>query len=696
MGSTGLVRFPGAGCVIEFMQGNRPQIAWVMEEAGGKLRLLMPNRRETKLTANRLLPWAGPLYEGERSRDDMVALLEQHRTRREGLVATLDPMTVWEAAQGEMDRAQAQWFAELLLDTPDVDAIAAMGHTLLECKTHFRFHPPDFEVYPEDKVAQRMAEMEATRQREALVEAGVTFLRVLWDVHQKKRTLPLPGSPELPQGEGAERLATLLRTRIADPDDHDTETVWKQIAKSLPDDPHLPLHLAVAWGIVEPHHNFWLDRGGYAPGDNWAVEHADAIDALMHKVQAVRHAPLPITCVSIDSATTRDIDDAFTIEPHPQDGWLLTLVLACPAAGWPFGSELDKAVLRRATSIYLPEATHHMMPEDLGVGFFSLHQGQNRPALTVRFHVASSGEMLSCEPQPAWVNLAANLSYEDSEACLEGKPCGPAADHAEALRLGEALAKARIAWRVSKGAVCIDRPDPKLSVERTGSDARVILTDPPETPRAQLLVSEMMMLANAGIAQWAQERSITLLHRTQDVGIPKEYAGIWSEPHDIARVVKALASATLETTPRPHAGIGVAAYAPVTSPLRRYPDLVNEAQVIHYLATGAPRWSKEELDAMLPLLGARLDAAGQAQRFRPRYWKLHYIRQQGDKTWWNAVVVEENDHFVSVSLPREQLFVRGRRHTFGDKVYPGQHFQVRLGKVHPLNNEIQIMDAMEG
>ena len=73
-----------------------------------------------------------------------------------------------------------------------------------------------------------------------------------------------------------------------------------------------------------------------------------------------------------------------------------------------------------------------------------------------------------------------------------------------------------------------------------------------------------------------------------------------------------------------------------SSPLRRYPDMINEAQIIHFLETGKPRWTREELDALLPLLNTHLDAAGQVQRFRPRYWKLLYFRQQGDKKWWPA------------------------------------------------------------
>ena len=71
----GLVRYPGAGCVVEFMQGNAPQIAWVLEEQNGRLRLLLPNRRETALQAARILPWPGPAYEKNCSRDAALEIL---------------------------------------------------------------------------------------------------------------------------------------------------------------------------------------------------------------------------------------------------------------------------------------------------------------------------------------------------------------------------------------------------------------------------------------------------------------------------------------------------------------------------------------------------------------------------------------------------------------------------------------------
>ena len=182
----GLVRYPGAGCVVEFMQGNAPQIAWVLEEQNGRLRLLLPNRRETALQAARILPWPGPAYEKNCSRDAALEILERHKSRRE--VANVDPLELWELAQGEVEQAPAQWFAELAMSEPDMDAVAACGHALMQAKSHFKFNPPNFEVYPESVVATRMAELEAARRREELVNKGSAFIRLLWEIHQKKST----------------------------------------------------------------------------------------------------------------------------------------------------------------------------------------------------------------------------------------------------------------------------------------------------------------------------------------------------------------------------------------------------------------------------------------------------------------------------------------------------------------------------
>jgi exoribonuclease-2 len=215
------------------------------------------------------------------------------------------------------------------------------------------------------------------------------------------------------------------------------------------------------------------------------------------------------------------------------------------------------------------------------------------------------------------------------------------------------------------------------------------------TPASQLLVSELMILANAGAAIWAAQQSVPMLYRSQEVSAPAGLSGVWERPEDIQRVVRQMGCTSLETRPAPHASLAVPAYSPISSPLRRYPDLLNLAQIHSFLATGAARLDRAGLERLLPGLTARLDAAGQIQRFRPRYWKLVYFRQRQKTQTWQGVIVEENGPFLSVAIPLVQIYVRAPRELFGERGHVGSTFQVKLGKVDPLTNEIRIAEAWE-
>ena len=692
------VRYPVPGCIVEYLEGNAVQIAMVMEEVGGKVRLLLPNRRETRLNATRLLPWLGPVHAGEQGKEGMVRLLEAHKAERERLSAAVPLMDVWELAQGEVAAAPATWFAELFSSDPSADETAAYGRALLGCKSHFRFQPPEFQVFAQDMVEKRLAEEKARQAHEALLAGGSAFLRLLWDVSQGKRSLPGPEDDTAPLPDVAQRLESMLRARMIDPDTQENESLWRSLAKGLPDVPHLPVQLLMAWGKLPPHYNFWLDRADYAAGDSWWLPFAPVVADLAKAAPDVVANPCPQPCISIDSASTHDVDDAFSIE-HRDDGWIVSVVLACPALNWPFDSPLDKAVNNRGTSIYLPEGDCHMLPEQLGTQAFSLLADQPRPALAVTVAVSADGTVGNCELSLVQARLNANLTYEDCQAVLDAPatalPENRATAFCQQLRLAMALARCRQSARIRAGAAVMDRPEPVIVLSGQGEDVRVSMTPAHAAPDAQMLVAELMILASAAVAQWAADRQCALIHRVQDVILPREYAGVWTAPQDMARIMRAMTPSSLEVQARPHAALGLARYSPVTSPLRRYADLLNEAQIVHMLRQGRPRWSGQELEARLMALRPVLEAAGQVQRFRPRYWKLLYFRQQGDKIWWPGVITEENDSYVSVSLPEQGIFLRGRRRMFSERAQPGMAVNVRIGKVQPLYNEINIVEVAE-
>ena len=670
------------GTVVEFMHGDQPQLAWVLEEASGRLRLWTINKREIKLPEARLLPWHGPTGNPDANRQEIQDLLNVCQERRGEIQAGLDVMELWDLAQGEMDSAPLQWFAGLLWEDAGPDELAGLGRAMLAAKTHFKFRPPDFEVWPEEKVEQRMREKAEEKEREAVTATGQTLLAELWSAYNQGRKPKLPAmEPDL-----ADRLERILKHKVGNTLDETEQKIWSAIAKGLPDLPHLPLLLAQAWGVLPPHHNHFLDEAEYEWGNEWSEPFSNEIESIGKDFSNQAQTPEPTEFISIDAATTRDIDDAFAIEPAG-DGYRLSIVLARPDAHWEFGSPLDRAVLDRATSLYLPEGTAHMLPEQLGTGLYSLIAGQPRPALVAEFELDDDGKLLSVAPRTAWVTVRENMTYEDADRAI-----GEKTD--KTLVLAHELAEKRIERRIEDGACIIRKPEPVVTLSGEGRATEVDVTLKAPCPDSELVISEFMILANMGLARWAADNDVPLLHRTQDIALPQESAGIFTEPAEIMRAVKVLLPPVLETAPKRHAALGVPAYAPITSPLRRYTDFVNMAQVCSFLATGAPRLDKGELDHLAIHLGMRIKAVGAVQRFRPRYWKLVHLADRR-KQYQPAVLVEENGPMAALAMPHLQINVRVPKKMLGDKLYPGQRFCINFSRIDPLTNEIRVGEALE-
>jgi exoribonuclease-2 len=673
---------PQAGCIVEFLQNNQPVIAWVLEIQGARLRLFTASQREMKLPISRVLPWIGPQYSTGASRQEILDHLLTHHGQRERIADSVDTLEIWELAQGEVEEAEIDWFASLIGESDDADQRAGLGRKLLQTKTHFRFTPPKFEIYSLDIVERRQEELRKAKERERLVGFGQDFLRALWERFcKRKQSLPETNP------EQEERLRDLLMTRITSPDDRDSEALWKVMSQGLPEDPFLPLYLAQAWGIVTQHFNVHLARAGYAWSSQWAEKHTEAISTI--KATVLSRAAEPIfKIMTIDAASTQDLDDGFSLE-KTNTGYLLHQALACPALGWEFDSALDRDVQHRYTSLYLPEGTSHMLPQELGTGFFSLAKGQKRPALVITFDLDEQARLRSCSPQVAWVHINTNWTFTEVKEDL-------ASDKTTLLTHAHTLAMLLRQQRVAADhAVIMEQPDPQIVLQGDLTQPTVHIVQPKPTPKAQMIVSEFMILANKTMAAWALEHDVPLLFRTQNITLPAENAGVWSDPTDIYRLINTMGPSILECEPKRHATLGATAYAPVTSPLRRYSDFINMAQIIGKLTGQGRLLDKNTLENLLPVLSARAEATGQVQRLRLRYWKYEYFRQNSKKMRWSGIIVDPGSMLTTIALPDVQLFLKAPRKIFGDKVRVGQRFAIRIGRVDPLAGEIKIIEAWE-
>lgn len=760
-----------AGMLVEFMQDNVPTLGCVLEDQGGKLRLLLANRREVNLTQARILPWQGPQIHAK-AKEDIVSALQTHKENRQKIQERIDIMELWEMTQGEVTEENAEFFAGLTENEISPDTAAAYAHAMLEAKSHFKFQNPLFEVYSKETVEAKLAAEKLQKERTMLVSGGAEWFRHLWDLYLKHHTVTEKDLEKEPPEPVAGTLKNLLMKHLAETESHEENLLWKQVTKQVPDETYLAYLLAVTWKIIPEHYNFWLLRADYDDTENYASDYRREIEEMMglakeiaklssETVQEVPELPaqadgfknavhcslqdaqtmcsvfgkaLDKTFVSIDSASTRDIDDAFSFELKENGEKEICIALACPAFFWQFGSDFDKVISKRSTSIYLPEKSLHMMPENLSTDSYSLLEKEVKPSMVVKAVYDAENRLIDSEIGFVRITVEDNLQYlacenflEDDKssdeeglsmeellkmqtapsscACAESaaevgaEHLAKAEKHKKMLNEAYAFAKDHLEKRIQNGAVIIERDEYSVTLEGEGQHTKVHIDLIPPSPKAQLLVSEFMIIANAIAAEYAAANGFSLFFRTQNIGMPKEMAGIWRRPEEIAKVARLLSPAVTETEPKPHTGLGLKAYSPVTSPLRRYGDLINQAQLMHWHFFRTPMWEKEEMDAMLTQYNIHNGQAGLVQRNRPRYWRFVFMQQEakrsGEKCCFHGIISDENDMYVTVTLTREQVLVRAKRSLFGDKALLGQEVMLRLGKINPLLFEVSIMKVEE-
>lgn len=305
---------------------------------------------------------------------------------------------------------------------------------------------------------------------------------------------------------------------------------------------------------------------------------------------------------AIDDEGNQDPDDAIGL-----DGNRLWVHVADAAALLAPGSPGDLEARARGATLYLPEATIPMLAEDavprLGLGLTEIS-----PALSFGLTLDEAGEVTDVEIAPSWVRIQ-RLTYQEVETRLDQEP----------FRCLYQLAERHQARRKAHGAVFIDLPEVKMRV----SDGRIAITPLPRL-RSRMLVTEAMVMAGEAAARFALARSLPFPFTTQDQTDATE-----RQPTGLAAMYalrRTLRPRQYSGQPGPHGGLGLEVYAQVTSPLRRYLDLVAHQQLRALLRGGDPL----EAQAIIERVGAAEVAAQgvrRAERLSREHWTLAYLQQ---------------------------------------------------------------------
>jgi exoribonuclease-2 len=160
-----------------------------------------------------------------------------------------------------------------------------------------------------------------------------------------------------------------------------------------------------------------------------------------------------------------------------------------------------------------------------------------------------------------------------------------------------------------------------------------------------------MLLAGEGAARWASRRQLAFPFVSQETGdLPASPLPGMAGAYQLRRCMRPRA---VSVKPGLHWGLGLDQYSQVTSPLRRYLDLLAHQQIRAALQTpayaGRPPLSTDELVLLLGAGEAAYQASIHAERASRSHWTAVYLN--GKDTPWEGVVLEKKGARAVVMIP---------------------------------------------
>jgi exoribonuclease II len=370
-----------------------------------------------------------------------------------------------------------------------------------------------------------------------------------------------------------------------------------------------------------------------------------------------------LAAFAIDSPWSVDPDDAVSIEAAEEGKYVLYVHVADPAASVAPGSPVEKEARDRGATLYLPEATIRMFADN-ALPLFALGLSEKSPALTFKMTVDEDGEISDTEIFPSVVKVR-RITYEEADNIMDA----PEEPDSAALCALYDLAARFYKRRDVMGAINIELPEVHVTVKDGNVGIMPIIRY-----RSASLVRECMIMAGEGAGDWAAGKGLAFPYISQEVElqgkVPGGLAGSW-------QLRRCMRPRVLSTKPGRHQGLGLDTYTQVTSPLRRYTDLLAHLQIRAFLRGDKPL-SSEEVMAHLGAGDAAATAVSHAERFSKNHWKMVYLSNKKDSVW-DAVALEQKGNRWAVIIPSLALETQVAMHR---DVLPNDEIKLILKSAH--------------
>lgn len=373
---------------------------------------------------------------------------------------------------------------------------------------------------------------------------------------------------------------------------------------------------------------------------------------------------IPGFAYAIDSEHSTDPDDAIAF-----DGEYLWVHIADPASSVLPDSSIDIAARGRGTTLYIPEGASRMLAESC-LEDYALGLKENSSALSFKIKLDGDSQIEDCQVLKTRVNVK-RLTYKQAQEKKNSPELKPLFDIAEKNR----------ERRLQNGAVTIQMPEVDIWVDK---ETKKVSIAPDEKYESNDMVAECMIIAGEAAARFAFKNQIPFPFVSQESpefpeNIPEGWAGCFAK-------IKCMRKRSVGITPAPHAGLGLSFYSQVTSPLRRYSDLIAHQQLRAFIG-GKKVLAKDEMLERVAAGDAASLAAKKASRLSESHWKLVYLLQNPEKTYQAFCIDRRGDNglFLIPDLSMQTSI------KVGDEMQLNQEVCLKMDRVDIPNQNVQFV-----
>ncbi|WP_088892804.1 ribonuclease catalytic domain-containing protein [Leptolyngbya ohadii] len=590
----------------------------------------------------------------------------------------LDPSSLevaWEILVEDGEAVEPATMAMLLFSDQSPSLCYAAYYLLSEDKLYFKQKGDRYEPRPVAQVNElkHQATIEAQRIQEwqgflSRVQQALAGESIEWQMSDRPRL------------EALERLAV-----FGDEASHRAPALETLSALGRPETSQAAFQLLVDLRLWSPHENLFLRRSQIPTQFAQRVTEMahSRIDSPPSDQDQNRLDLTALKVYTIDDESTREIDDGVSVEFLPDGRQRLWIHIADPTRWVVPGDDLDLEARRRSTTVYLPTGMIPMFPPELATGPMSLNQGQVCTALSFGVVLSDEGAIAEYRIAPSLIKPTYRLTYEDVDEMLELQV-------EPEISAISTWAKRRTAWRQSQGAISIRMPESSIKVR----DDEITI-DVLEDSASRNLVAEMMILAGEVAGRYGEENHLALPFRGQpqpELPPEEELMQLPAGPVRDCAIRRCMPRSEVSLTPGRHASLGLNTYTQVTSPIRRYADLLAHFQIKAHLRGETLPFSHEEAQELIQSVSSTAYESTLVERQTNRYWGLEYLRRHADVVWQVLMLrwLREYENLGLVLIEDLGLEMAVR---FTRSVEVGDRLEIKVSYVDPRQDIIQFTEV---